>query len=413
MSKVGIWLFVGITVSMSLASTTVHASRPTAPSSQSVIAQIEAREPNDPIRQQHDAASRSCNAGNGQSCLEHAKLMQDDWQRVWIGSIDGGGPQPEIATWSKAQERRIADVLEAGCLSYQFTPACTQLARVTFRAAYREGVAQRDACAPGASACLEAVYSSINPKFQRAATLANEACQAGDGDGCLVLADFQYEGRGVERNMKAVRANLMRGCQLGVIRSCLVEGFAAYLARDADWLLANYRRGLASRCDGGNQITCLIWIDALQRGIGGPAQITRASEVRKDMCLLFQVMNCELELLSDFLVSEEGSLTSIASEFLCVSGNSFACFEGISDALSPLFIQDWTQARWRPRLTTLCEAQHTSACFALGELLSDQRTGAIDLVAARKAYGVACYANPGDRIQSACDAMQRLRARPK
>jgi hypothetical protein len=412
MGKLGSWLFVGIIVAMSLGATTVYASRPTLPSSEFVIAQIEARQPNDPIKQQHDAASRSCDSANGQSCLEHAKLMQDDWQRVWMGSIDRGGPQPNISAWLSSQERRIVGVLGVGCLRSQFMPACTQLARVTFRAANREGVAQRDACAPRAFACLEAVYSSINPKFQRATSLADKACQAGDGEGCLVLADFQYTGRGVDRNMKAVRANLLRGCQLGVVKSCLVESFAAYLDGDSQWILANYRRDLASRCDGGNQITCLIWIDALQRGIGGPAQITRASEVRKDMCVAFQVKNCELELLSDYLVSEEGSLTNIGSEFLCVSGNSYECYEGISDALSPFFIQDWTQARWRPRLTTLCEAKNTTACFSLGELLSDQRTGAIDLVAARQAYGVACSANPGDRIQSACDAIQALRERP-
>jgi hypothetical protein len=413
MGKLCSWLFAGMIVAMSLSTTTVYASRPTPLRSELVIAQIEARQPNDTTRQQHDAASRSCGSGNGQSCLEHAKLMEDDWQRVWVGSIDGGESQPEIATWLNAQERRIAGALDVGCLRNQFMPACTQLARVTRQSAYREGVAQRDACAPRASACLEAVYASINPRFQRAASLADKACQAGDGEGCLVLADFQYMGRGVNRDMKAVRANLMRGCQLGVVKSCLVEGFAAYLDRDTQWVLANYRRDLASRCDGGNQITCLIWIDALQRGIGGPAQTARASAVRKDMCGAFQVKNCELELLSNFLVFGEANLTSIGSEFLCDSGNSFACFEGISDALAPLFIQDWTQARWRPRLTALCAAKNTEACFALGELLSDQRTGAIDLVAARQAYGVACSANPADRIQSACDAIRRLRARPR
>jgi hypothetical protein len=413
MGKLGSLLFVGIIFAMSLGATAVYASRPTLPSSEFVIAQIEARKPNDPIKQQHDAASRSCDSGNGQSCLELAKLMQDDWRRVWMGYTNSGGPEPKISNWLISQERRIVGVLNVGCLSNQFMPACTQLARVTYQSAYREGVAQRDACAPRASACLEAVYSSINPKFQHAASLADKACLASDGEGCLVLADFQYTALGVDRNMKAVRANLMRGCQLGVVKSCLVESFAAYLDGDSQWILANYRRDLASRCEGGNQITCLIWIDALQRGIGGPAQINRATEVRKEMCVASQVKNCELELLSYSLVSEEGDLTSIGSEFLCVSGNSYECYKGIYEAISPLFIQDWTQARWRQRLTTLCEAKDTTACRSLGEILSDQRTGAIDLVAARKAYGVACYADANGRIQSACDAIQALRARPR
>ncbi|MFK7938314.1 MAG: hypothetical protein AB8B82_02975 [Roseovarius sp.] len=140
-------------------------------------------------------------------------------------------------------------------------------------------------CAVRAGAYIYPDYDQV-PKAEAA---FRETCEAGNGMGCIFLADVISSGNGSDFN-ETQGPHMERACELGVVHGCNVAR-DVMLAKTPEASTAKRMRYLRPACDGGWIPACLR-IATLERWNSDTTKIQYAMALRTD-CLEGSWRSCE------------------------------------------------------------------------------------------------------------------------
>ncbi|MEO0814972.1 MAG: tetratricopeptide repeat protein, partial [Myxococcota bacterium] len=184
-----------------------------------------------------DLPLKGCNDGNGSSCGELARIY---------------GTQPNTGS----DRKRAADLWTRACDLDR--PACGDAGD-----SYRLGLGVK----PDLDRAIEFYQRAGERDTTRRYQNAKNACDAGDGEGCVRLGDLYFGDRdGARLEPQRAREHYERGCNLGVGVACLrvVDRFATDRDRRPTAVAARYAR---AACEADEGAGCTILGNLIARGL--------------------------------------------------------------------------------------------------------------------------------------------------
>ncbi len=211
-----------------------------------------------PVAERHGPVHDACARGDQQACHDFAEQNEQ-------GTAE--------------ESRRALVAYQYGCL-LQHQPSCAGLARMYGEehagAEDRMVDAMRSACEAGESeGCVQLAQHSNRVAARR---LLEKACDADYGPGCHELAELIRRGWMVEANMvEAVKLD-EKACELGEPDGCVGAGKAYLFGSGA---VQDTERGLellGATCTDETAVGCRALAKIWEEGIGVEADIAKASE---------------------------------------------------------------------------------------------------------------------------------------